>query len=46
MIDADFMVAGHFKQRQKTDVKVIKAKLKRADKEAQRELKKDTMAIM
>lgn len=46
MIDPDFLIAGHYKQRQKTDEKVIRAKAKRADKDAQREVKKDTMAIM
>ncbi len=46
LIDADFLIAGHYKQRQRTDEKVIKNKLKRADKDAQREIKKDTMAIM
>ena len=46
LIDPDFLIAGHFKKRQKTDEKVIKAKQKRADKETQRELKKDTAAIL
>ena len=45
LIDNDFLIAGHFKARQKTDVKVIKAKLKKQDKDAQREIKKDTMVI-
>ena len=46
LIDKDFLIAGHYKQRQKTDEKVMRAKVKRADKEAQREVKKDTMVIM
>jgi len=46
LIDQDFLVAGHYKRRQKTDVKVIKNKAKSADKMAQRELRKDTAAIM
>ena len=46
MIEKDFLIAGHWKERQKNDENVIKRKIKKAEKDAQRELKKDTQVIM
>ena len=46
LIEKDFLIAGHWKEKQKNDEKVIKSKLKKADKDAQRELKKDAQVIM
>ena len=44
-LEDDFLIAGRWKLNQKNDVKVIKRKIKKAEKETMRELKKDTMSI-
>ena len=45
LIEKDFLVAGHWKERQMNDERIVKKKLARVEKEAQRELKKDTMLL-
>ena len=46
LIEDDFLIAGHWKERQLNDQKVLKRKIKKTEKDAQRELKKDTQVIM
>ena len=45
LIEDDFLIAGRWKEKQKADEKVIKRKIKKAEKDTIRELKKDTVAI-
>ena len=45
-IDADFLISGHWKERRKNDESLVKKRLKKAEKDAVRELKKDTATIM
>ena len=45
LLEDDFLIAGHWKERRMNDEKEVKRKIKKAEKETMRELQKDTLAI-